>query len=125
MNTMNILPLDFKSISQIFVNEGNNSQSLSYKMIQNSTDITDLIVDISSCDPDSIKVSKSSKDITISGLYVLDSSIFNLQIPTLSRNVQLNIPLPNSIHPDSIRVSVDEQSLILSIPVKDTIFSSK
>ena len=110
-----IIPMDLTSMAHLLESSGGDFSPLQYHMVQPSPKVTEIHVNIQSCDPDSIHVDVTNHSIDISATATL--TVQTNATLTLTRPVSTRITMaPGVLHSD-IRSQITDEALVLTIPM--------
>jgi hypothetical protein len=112
-----ILPLDLNSIIQLLDSPGGVYAPLTYRMVQPSPNTTQFHLNIEFCDPDSIYINIKNDHVYIRANATVSVQLSSNHPTTLTRPVSATIPLPPGFSSSMIHSSIDENCLVITIPM--------
>ena len=112
---LSILPFKINEISPLLSANESNIPPIKYEITVNTTDLTQLNIDISHLDHDSVDVSVYDQHIHITAQFTLSISFEQDQPLTLDRSISEHIPLPPNTDSSNITVEKTDSSLIFNI----------
>ena len=112
---LSILPFKINEISPLLSANESNIPSIKYEITVNTNDLTQLNIDISHLDHDSVDVSVYDQHIHITAQFTLSISFEQDQPLTLDRSISEHIPLPPNTDSSNITVEKTDSSLIFNI----------
>jgi|OM-RGC.v1.027942541 Hsp20/alpha crystallin family. len=116
MNTQQILPMDLNSITQLLDLNGGSYQPFSYKIQNQTSQLSEMIIDTSHCEPDSIQVQIQNNHIKVSAVSMV-SVMLDGKETRLSQPISSSFPVPEGVNASEIYTSIDEGSLTMYIPL--------
>ena len=111
--------MDTSGLTSLLESSGGMFAPLTFKTKQVSAHLTELHVDISQCDPESISIDVQTQGIQINAQAELSfiSNEKEERSVKLSRKTHRTIPLPKGIMTQSIHSIIKNDTLILTIPL--------
>ncbi len=112
-----ILPLDLTSIIGLLESNGGEFAPLHATLVQPTPETTQIHVNIQQCEPDSITIDVSPQSIAISADASFRFQTNEHEGVQLKRPVSTTIPLAPGVDVSNIRSQINDDTLILTIPL--------
>ena len=112
-----ILPLDLTSIIGLLESNGGEFAPLHATLVQPTPETTQIHVNIQQCEPDSIAIDVSPQSIAISADASFRFQTNEHEGVQLKRPVSTTIPLAPGVDVSNIRSQINDDTLILTIPL--------
>lgn len=112
-----ILPLDLTSIIGLLESNGGEFSPLHATVMQPTPETTEVHINIQQCESDSIAIDVSPQSIAISADASFRFQTSDHEGVQLKRHVSTTIPMAPGVDVSNIRSQINDDTLILTIPL--------